>query len=158
MRIQLPSRHSRELELLPFRELGKWHHDIDSLFSRLLGWRPFEEELFETSPALESFVRDGDLVVRADLPGVDPKDVDISVLDNVLTIKGERRATKEAKEEDYVRHEISYGSFERQMTLPAGVEADKIKAKYENGVLEVSMPAPKRLSGKKIPIQIGVAK
>lgn len=158
MRIRLPSRHSRELEVLPFRELEKWHHDIDSLFSHLLGRRPFEPELFETSPAVESFVRNGDLVVRADLPGVDPKDVDISVLDNVLTIKGERRATKEAKEEEYIRQEISYGSFERQMTLPAGVEADKIKAKYENGVLEVSMPAPKRLSGKKIPIQIGMTK
>ena len=148
----LPWKKGRE-RTSPLRELGRWHDEIDEMFSRLYG-RPLIETDFGTAPAIESFVRNGDLVVRADLPGIDPKDVEINVLGDVLTIKGERHEKKEVKEDDYIRREVAYGSFQRQFTLPHGVDAEKIRAKYENGVLEVTMPAPKELSPKKVAVNV----
>lgn len=151
MRSLIPWRRSTESDWRPFQELETWHRDIDDLFSRFFGAEP---EAFGGTAPLESFVRNGDLIVRADLPGVDPKEVDINLMGNVLTIKGERKSKEEKKNEDYIRHEISYGSFERRMTVPEGIDADKIKAKYENGVLELTMPVPKTLAPKKVPIQV----
>lgn len=149
MRSLIPWRSSRELG-------GRAPFDMDEIFR---DFETFPSRLFRLSeefpgvPAVESFVKDGNLVVRADLPGIDPKEVDVSVLGNVLTIKGERKEKKEAKEDDYIRHEISYGSFERRMTLPAGVDADKIQARYDKGVLEVTLPAPKEMTPKKISVK-----
>jgi len=140
----------------PFRELNRW----DRAFARQLremfeDW-PFKEVEFEGHlPALESFVRNGQLVVRADLPGMEAKDVDISVLGNVLTIKGERKDKKEVKEHEYIRREVSYGAFERRMTLPAGVDAEKIQAKCKDGVLEVTMPLAKEMQSKKVAVKTG---
>ena len=93
-------------------------------------------------------------MVRADVPGLDPKDIEISVLHDVLTIKGERKAEKEVTEKDYLRREVSYGAFERRMSLPEGATADKIHATFKNGVVEVSIPLPKGIEGKKIPLQV----
>jgi HSP20 family protein len=141
----------------PFRELERLSRLFESRFPRVFEEWPFEEnEAFY--PLLESYVKNGNLVVRADLPGIDPKDVEISVLGNVLIIKGERRGKKEVKREDYIRREISYGSFERRMTLPEGTATDKIKASFKNGVVEISMPAAKELGAKKIPLEIEAEK
>jgi len=116
---------------------------------------PFKDVDFEGhAPALESFVRNGQLVVRADLPGMEAKDVDISVLGNVLTIKGERKDKKEVKGHEYIRREVTYGSFERRMTLPAGVDAEKIQAKCKDGVLEVTMPLAKEMQPKKVAVKV----
>jgi len=133
----------------PFRELERWARTLESRFPRI--FEEAEEEEF--LPAVESFVKNGNLVVRADLPGIDPKDVEVTVLGNVLTIKGERKEEKEVKKEDYLRRETSYGAFERRMTLPEGVTADKIKATFKNGVVEVTMPAAKGMEAKKIPLE-----
>ena len=97
-------------------------------------------------------------MVRADVPGLDPKDIEISVLHDVLTIKGERKAGREVKEKDYLRREVSYGSFERRMSLPEGAAADKITANFKNGVVEVSIPLPKGIEGKKIPLEVEAEK
>jgi HSP20 family protein len=108
-------------------------------------------------PAVDTFTRGDDVVVRAELPGVDPeKDLDISFQDNVLKIHGERRREDRADEEGYQRFESSYGSFERTIPLPEGVNADDIKASYERGILEVVVPnAAKVSSPKKIAVTSG---
>ncbi len=138
----------------PFRELARWDRDFDRrLREAFEEWWPAKG-----FPAVESFVRDGKLVVRADLPGIDPKEVEVSVLGNVLTIKGERKEKKEVKEPDYIRREVSYGSFERRLTLPSGVTADKIEAQYKDGVLEIIMPAGKEIEAKKVTVKVATEK
>ncbi len=132
----------------PSEELSNWHRDIDDLFGRFFG-RP-ETSLGGWMPAMESYRKDNEYVVRIDLPGVDPKDVAVHTEGNVLTITGERKS--EEKKAEY--RETFYGKFERRLTLPHGVTADKIAAHYTNGVLEIRVPLPAELAGRKIPIQI----
>lgn len=138
----------------PFRELERWARDFPR-FPRL--FEEFEEGEEGFALPVESFVKDGNLVVRADIPGLEPKDIELSVLGNVLTIKGERKDEKEVKKENYFRREISYGAFERHVTLPQGIETDKIKANFKNGVIEVMMPMAKEAVAKKIPLDGGKA-
>jgi HSP20 family protein len=138
----------------PFQEIERAMRNWDLRFPRL--FEGVEEE--ELMPPVESFVKNGTLVVRADVPGLDPKDIEISVLHDVLTIKGERKAEKEIKEKDYLRREVSYGSFERRMSLPEGAATDKIQATFKNGVIEVSIPLPKAIEGKTIPLEVEAEK
>ena len=86
--------------------------------------------------------QDGQLVVRADIPGIKPEEVKIEVDDDILTVSGEHRESKEEKDKNYVRRERRYGSFSRSMVLPAGVDAKKIEAKTRDGVVEVTIPLP----------------
>jgi HSP20 family protein len=132
----------------PSQELSSWHRDIDDLFGRFFG-RP-ETSLGSWMPRIETYRKDNEYVVRLDLPGVDPKDVQIHAEGNVLSISGERKT--EEKGQDY--QETSYGKFERAVTLPQGVETDKISARCEHGVLEIRVPVPTQLAGRKIPIEI----
>ena len=106
------------------------------------------------SPAVETFSKDGQQILRLDLPGVKPKEVDVSVVDDTLIIRGERKNANEIKEKDRYYKETAYGKFERRLALPKGVDGKKVKATYRNGVLEVSVPAPSKLVGTSIPIQI----
>lgn len=142
----------------PFKELERWARGFDTRFPRMFEEWPFEEEEGAYFPPMESYMKNGNLIVRADLPGLDPKDVEISVLGNVLTIRGERKEEKEVKKEDYTRREISYGAFERRLTLPEGTATDKIKATFKNGVVEVSVPTAKGMEAKKIPLEEEAAK
>jgi HSP20 family protein len=141
----------------PFAQLSTLHNEIDDLFARFFGeeerwWvRPFEGPL---APAVESFVRGDEYVVRADLPGVDPKDVEVSVEGDRLTIRGERKEMHEGNGSTRFYREIRYGRFERSLTLPPGVDTDSIRASYHNGVLEVTMKAPRELASKRVPITI----
>jgi HSP20 family protein len=96
----------------------------------------------------------GNLIVKVDLPGIDPKEVSISVLVNQLTIEGERKREEKKEEKDYFYQEVSYGKFSRTIPLPEGVDADKVKANYKNGVLEITLPAPKQLASKKVQIEV----
>lgn len=142
----------------PYGELIGWHSDIDDLFNRFFtpSWTDREREGLLTSwvPAVETVSKDGKHIVRLDLPGVETKDVKVSVENDTLIIKGERKSSDEAKEKNYRYRETSYGSFERRFALPKGVDGDKVKASYKNGVLEVSVPLPARIAGKSIPIQV----
>jgi HSP20 family protein len=104
-------------------------------------------------PVIESHVENGNVMVKADLPGVDPKDVSISLTGNQLTITGERKHEEKKEEKDYFYQEVQYGKFTRTLTLPEGVDADKVKAIYKDGVLQITMPAPKTLAAKKIQIE-----
>jgi HSP20 family protein len=129
------------------------HREVDDLFNRILGdgadeYRP------AWVPAIETYTRDGQLGVRVALPGVDPKEVEVSVTDDVLTIRGERKLEKESKEGGYFRRELAYGTFQRTLGLPEGVDVSKVSAKYANGMLEVTMPTPRSAAPKRVDIQI----
>ena len=105
-------------------------------------------------PAVESYTQNGDLHVRVALPGVDPKDVEVSVMDGVLTIRGERKDATAQKETGYFMREVTYGAFERNLVLPEGIDPDKIRAAYTNGMLDLSMPGPVSVTPKKVEIAI----
>jgi HSP20 family protein len=144
-------------------EMTRWspfslHREMDDLFDRFFGVpRPATTSEGKPAawwPAAESFVRDGNVCVRVALPGVDPKDVEVSVTDNVLTVKGERRATGEDKTGGYLLREMVYGAFERTMLLPDGIDAGKVMASYQNGMLEITLPAPLAVAPKKVDIRI----
>jgi HSP20 family protein len=137
----------------PFRELDRFRRDFDDLFDRFLGGR-FSREPRSSAPSLESYVEDGKLVVRADLPGIDPKDVEITVAGDQLTIRGKRERSGEQKSGAFIHREVSYGSFERTIKLPAGVSHEDIKASYSNGVLELSALLPGQSKSRKVPIQV----
>lgn len=142
----------------------------------LMRWQPFEElmslreamdRLFEESivwprswlaPAAQTFAVDiyetkDDVVVKASLPGVKPEDVEVSVVGDTLTIKGEVKEEKDIKEENYIRKERRYGSFCRSFTLPVSVNADKATAEFENGVLTLTLPKTEEVKPKTIAIK-----
>ncbi len=103
---------------------------------------------------MEGYEKEGQYFVRLDLPGVDPKDVEVLAENDSLIIKGERKKAQEVEEKGYHYRETSYGSFERRLALPKGIETNKIAARYDKGILEISIPLPPRLVAKKVPIQI----
>ncbi len=136
-----------------WNEMMALQRRMDDLFRTYLGprARPTFPALPEGlrrpfAPISDVFAREGDLVVRVELPGVDPKtDVAITIEDDVLIVKGERSSEEEVEEKDYYRMESSFGAFERHLPIPEGVDEDKIVATYTDGVLEVILPgaAPK---------------
>ena len=143
----------------PFRSLGSLRRDMDDLFNRFFSdWERDFSPWFQHTGGdylpVESYVDGNTLVIKADLPGVDAKDIQVSVEGNQLTIKGERKAKQGHKQGDYFHQEVRYGSFARTMALPEGVKADEMKARYHNGVLEISMPAPASMASKKVPLEI----
>ncbi len=121
----------------PFTELGELRSRFDRLFDE---WLDGHERAW--TPAIDVVRQDGQLVVRADIPGIKPEEVKIEVDDDILTVSGEHRESKEEKDKNYVRRERRYGSFSRSMVLPAGVDAKKIEAKTRDGVVEVTIPLP----------------
>ena len=125
---------------------------IAEFFRTLSGPWPFRPLLALSGkhfiPTADVFARNGELVVKMDLPGVDAKDIHVKLDEGELTITGERKADKEVKEEGYYRKETSYGFFERRMTIPKGIKESEIVAKYEDGVLEIAMPKAAKLEGK----------
>ncbi len=141
----------------PFSELREMQNDMDRVFDRFLGKgiTGSETAYGEWMPAVESYMKGNDLVFKCELPGLDPKDVNVTVDENArqLVITGERKQEKSTKEEDYIYRELAYGSFERRFTLPEGVKTDQVKAKFTNGILEITVPAPAAAKPKKIEIE-----
>jgi HSP20 family protein len=130
----------------PFTELADLRSRFDRMFAgegREHGW----------VPAIDVERDNGNLVLRADIPGIKPDDVKIEIDDDVLTVSGEHEERKEAQDKDFVRRERHYGSFSRSMALPAGVDATKIKAKTKDGVLEVTIPLPKEAKKETVEIK-----
>jgi len=101
---------------------------------------------------VDIYESENELVLTAEIPGVEEKDVEIKIEDNTLTIRGERKFEKETKEENFHRIERSYGSFSRAFTLPNTVDADRIGAEHENGVLKISMPKRQELKPRTVKI------
>ncbi len=136
----------------PFRELDRVRHDFEELLDRSLGSRVSRGQ--RGTPALESFIDSGKLIIRADLPGVDPKDVDVTVTGDQLTIRGTREQRVDEQSRSFINREFSYGSFERTVRLPGGVKAEDVKASYRDGVLELTMPVPEESKSRKVTIQV----
>ena len=154
----------------PSRELDQFRREFDDLIDRFgfdRGWSgrsPLDREFFnvwETAPlrpAIESYIENGKFIVRTDLPGIGAKDVDIKVVGDVLTIKGQREEKRETKKADYLRREVRYGSFERSITLPEGIKAEDLKATYQDGILELTAAMPKEAAPKEVKIQLEAPK
>ena len=133
------------LRNLLFREFVDFRRDVDQMFNHFLHWRPPQEEQSVTEgfiPAVETYLDKDRKNFRCQVvpPGVDLKDVNIQLLGNTLTISGERLSTDDGKESDYLHREISYGSLQRLIELPDGVDRDKLMAEYHNGILEIAAP------------------
>ncbi len=121
----------------PFVEFADLRSRLDRVFGELTSSDR------EWTPAIDVERDNGNLVLRADVPGIKPNEVKIEVEDDILTVSGEHEERKEEKGKEFLRRERRYGSFARSMALPAGVDAKKIKAKTRDGVVEVTIPLPK---------------
>ena len=129
-----------------------WDRNFDD-FSGYTGLREPESKFSGFTPEVESYQKDNNLMFRLAVPGVDPKDVDVSIQGCYLTIKAERQRPADVKEEDWYLRGFSYGRIERTWTLPESVDLNKIEANFNNGVLEIRMPAAEKLLPKKIEVK-----
>jgi HSP20 family protein len=143
----------------PFRELATMQDRVNRLFEDVMKSPQRSEETLNASwaPAVDIYETDKEIVLKAELPEMQEKDIDIKVEDNVLSITGERRMEKEVKEENYHRIERSYGSFNRSFTLPRTVDREGIKAAYKDGVLKVTLPKKEETKPKQIKIDVAQA-
>ncbi|WP_100623014.1 Hsp20/alpha crystallin family protein [Candidatus Coxiella mudrowiae] len=136
--------------------LSHLQQDINRLFEPF-GWSTESQlwDAFSTEwfPRIDIKDMNDNYVIRADIPGVDPKEIEVSMENNVLTIKGEKETETEDKKEDFLRVERTKGAFIRRFSLPESVNAEKIKAKSKHGVLEISIPKMKRSGMQKIQIE-----
>ena len=139
----------------PF-EFEKMRREMDRLWDSFFEGRPARRarEEGEWLPSLDVSETKGDLVVKAELPGIDPKDIDISLNEGILTIKGEKRQEKEEKEEGYHLVERSYGSFTRSIRLPREIQNERINATYKNGVLKITLPKSEETKKREIKIKV----
>lgn len=161
----MQSRRGYELQQprSPFALMRRFSEEMDRLFEdfgfgRGLSLLGQDTNVFggqgpsKWSPQVEIFEREGELVVRADLPGMKKDDVEIDITGNTLVIHGERRSEHEEEEEGYYRTERSYGGFYRAIPLPEGVDTDNAEANFRDGVLEVTMGAPERAERRRLEI------
>ena len=144
------------------RDLMPWRaeRDIEQLFENFLGRRPrlfwpwqTKETEFNT-PSVDLYEEKDDIVVKAELPGLERDNIEVNLSDNRLTIKGEKKQEEEVKKENYYRSERSYGSFIRTLELPREVQTDKVKAAFKNGVLEIRLPKTEEAKKKETKVRI----
>jgi len=143
-------------EVTPWRRTGAlrpvWR-EMDDLLNRFFGEMPLAERAWEWMPSVDIAETDGNITVKAELPGMDAKDIDIDVTGDVLTLRGEKKTEEEKKEDRYYCRERHYGSFQRSFRLPAGVQSDKVDAEFKNGILSINIPKSKEGKQKKIDIK-----
>ena len=139
-------------------ELSPWgpFRDLEGHFNRLFGELNRDYDLFDRgwSPAVDLKEEEQGYTLEADLPGLKKEDIDLTVVDNVITIKGERKQETETKEKGYHRVERRYGTFERSFEIPGGFEAAKIEAKFDNGVLRVTLPKREESKPKQVEVKV----
>ena len=142
-------------ELAPFRDFEWMRRDMDRLWNSFFERGTLRsEEGGEWLPSLDVAETKNEIVVKAEVPGLEPKDIDISLSDGLLTIKGEKKQEREEKEKNYHLVERSYGSFARSIRLPNEVQSDKINASYKNGVLKIVLPKSEEAKKKEIKIKV----
>jgi HSP20 family protein len=141
------------MEWRPFREISRLRREMDRLWDDYFGSGRRGLQPLEFAPAVDIKETDTEIVVTAEVPGMDAKDINISVTGEVLTIKGEKKSEREEKEENFHLIERSHGSFSRSLVLPAAVNLDKIEAKYDKGVLTVTCPKKEEVKPKSIEIK-----
>jgi HSP20 family protein len=145
-------------EITPWRpfEFDRIRREMDRLWDSFLEGRPMRRagDGGEWLPSIDVSETKSDLVIKAELPGMDPKDIDISMNNGFLTIKGEKKHEREEKDENYHLVERSYGSFTRSVRLPREVQSDKVIASFKNGVLRVTLPKSEEAKKKEIKIKV----
>ncbi len=141
--------------LTPFRSVTTVQDQLNRLFNEAFDRTSEDSNLTTWAPAVDINENEHELIVKADLPGIDPKDLDIRVENNILTIRGERKFEKKAEEANYLRVERSYGSFSRSFSLANTVNPEGIKADYHNGVLVLSVPKREEAKPKQIRVNVG---
>jgi HSP20 family protein len=144
----------------PFRDLAGLQDRMNRLFDESFrGARAGNADDWALggswAPAVDIYEQDGNIVMKAELPGVDPKAVDIRLENNTLTLRGERKLDKEVKEDSYHRVERAYGAFSRSFTLPTVVDQGNIKAEYRDGVLKLTLPKREEAKPRQIQINVG---
>lgn len=128
---------------------------LDSIFFRPVlpvDWKKFGWGEMKTVPAIEMVEKDNKYVVKAELPGIKEDDIEITVKDGYMTVKGEKKYENDVKEEDYYYRETSYGTFHRTLSLPADVVESKIEANYDDGILEIVLPKTTGVKPKKVAV------
>jgi len=135
-------------ELMPRR---LWDWGMEDIFQDVMEAKGWEGERWV--PKVEAYRKNGKYIIKADIPGVEAKDIHVSVENNRLSIRGERKVDKESKKKNLRAREIFYGSFERSLPMPEGLKLEEIKAKYHDGVLEITAPMEKSLPSREIKIE-----
>ncbi len=147
----------------PFLGLPRWERGIDRMMDEFFarGMRPWwperwlgawDEEI--VTPVLDVYEEKDDIIVKAELPGMDKDEIEVDILDSELILKGEKKKEEKVEEKDYYRCERSYGAFRRAVELPMDVQADKIKASFKNGILEVRLPKTEKAKAKEIKVKV----
>lgn len=140
----------------PFQNLATFQDQVSRLLETpFVGRRAESSNLTAWAPAVDIYETENELVIKADLPDINEKDLDVRVESNMLTIRGERKFEQKVKEDNYLRIERTYGSFSRSFSLPTTVSTEAIHAEYKNGVLTVQLP--KRAESKPRQVKVNVA-
>lgn len=140
----------------PFRDLISIQDRMNKLFEQTISRSRADEGITATTwtPSVDIYETPETIVMKAELPGLGREDIDIQIRDNTLTLRGERRFAKDVHEENYLRIERAYGSFQRSFTLPTTIQQDKIRAVFKDGVLELTLPKAEGSKPKKIAIEV----
>lgn len=147
------------MELIPWRPFGEglseFHTEMEKLRNRFMRGLPFSRTIIEEWSFFMDILETKDkLIVKAELPGLEAKDVNVSVSGDLLTIKGEKEKEEEEKDEHYHCVERRYGSFHRSFRLPASVKGDKVEATFDKGVLKVTLPKVEEAKNKEIEVKV----
>ena len=137
----------------PLRELSNLRREMEDLWGNLAGEREFLPMKGEWMPAVDVSETKDSLVVKAEIPGMEPKDIDISLSGDLLVIKGEKKQKIEEKKESFHRIETRYGAFSRSIRVPVSVDSNKIEASYDKGVLKITLPKKEEIKAKQIEIK-----
>lgn len=138
----------------PFDEIMSMRESMDRLFEDFFSRRPRTQGPLVWQPAVEISETDHEVVVKAELPGIDPKQVEVSVTGDALTLKGEAKSEVEDKSRSFYRRELRYGMFQRTIALPTEVKGDETKATFRHGILEVRVPKTERLKPKTVRVDV----
>jgi HSP20 family protein len=146
----------------PLADLSRWESETDRMFNDFFGsrmrpwwptrWSGGDDEI--TTPALDVYEEKDEIVVKAELPGLEKSDIQVNISDSHMTLKGEKKKEEKVEGENYYRRERSYGAFLRSVELPTGVQADKVKASFKNGILEIRLPMTEEAKAKEIKVKI----
>ena len=137
----------------PLRELSNLRREMEDIWGNLAGEREFLPMREEWMPALDVSETKDSLIVKAEIPGMEPKDIDISISGDLLVLKGEKKQKTEEKKENFHRVETRYGAFSRTIRVPVSVDSEKIEASYDKGVLKIVLPKKEEIKAKQIKIK-----
>ena len=147
----------------PMMDLTRWERDMERMMDeffdrRMRPWWPerwlSRESMEVSAPAIDLYEEKDDIVVKAELPGMEKDNIQVNLSDHTLTIKGEKKKEEEIKEKNYYRSERAYGSFIRAVELPKDVHGDKVKASFKNGVLEIRLPKTEEAKTREIKVKV----